>query len=63
MLHSNDDSEYYLLVQDAAAWDRFSLHGVVLVSKALPAFIILPEEVSMSSSCLSQGLLIVENAG
>ena len=32
-------------------------------SKAEPAFTILQEEVSMSSSCLTQGLLIAENAG
>ena len=31
--------------------------------KALPAFTILQEEVSMISSCLIQGLLIAENAG
>ena len=40
-----------------------SLSGVVLISKALPAFTILQEEVSMSSSSLMQGLLIAENAG
>ena len=33
------------------------------VPKALPAFTILQEEVSMISSCLIQGLLIAENAG
>ncbi len=32
-------------------------------SKAEPVFTILQEEVSMSSSCLTQGLLIAENAG
>ena len=40
-----------------------SLFGVALISKALPAFTILQEEVSMSSSSLKQGLLIAENAG
>ena len=34
-----------------------------VVSKALPAFTIHREEVSMSSSSLMQGLLIAENAG
>ena len=36
---------------------------VSIRSKAVPAFTILQEEVSMSSSCLTQGLLIAENAG
>ena len=36
---------------------------VPTIPKALPAFTILQEEVSMSSSCLTQGLLIAENAG
>tara|TARA_B100000085_G_scaffold244734_1_gene237421 strand:- start:255 stop:398 length:144 start_codon:yes stop_codon:yes gene_type:complete len=35
----------------------------VVNPKALPAFMILQEEVSMSSSCCIQGLLIAENAG
>ena len=34
-----------------------------LISNAPPAFTILQEEVSMSSSSLIQGLLIAENAG
>ena len=34
-----------------------------LASNASPAFTILQEEVSMSSSSLIQGLLIAENAG
>ena len=37
--------------------------GDVTNPKALPAFTILQEEVSMISSCLIQGLLIAENAG
>ena len=37
--------------------------GVFAIPKALPAFTILQEEVSMISSCLIQGLLIAENAG
>ena len=40
-----------------------SLRGVPTIPKALPAFTILQEEVSMISSCLIQGLLIAENAG
>ena len=57
-------TEYGPGVQDAVAWsgERF-LRGVVTVPKALPAFTILQEEVSMISSCLIQGLLIAENAG
>ena len=57
-------TEYGPVVQDAVAWrgERF-LRGVVTIPKALPAFTILQEEVSMISSCLIQGLLIAENAG
>ena len=57
-------TEYGPDVQDAVAWrgERFP-RGVVTVPKALPAFTILQEEVSMISSCLIQGLLIAENAG
>ena len=57
-------TEYGPCVQDAAAWrgDRFHL-AVLVTPKALPAFTILQEEVSMISSCLTQGLLIAENAG
>ena len=57
-------TEYGPGVQDAVAWrgERF-LRGVVTVPNALPAFTILQEEVSMISSCLTQGLLIAENAG
>ena len=40
-----------------------SLREVLIIPKALPAFTILQEEVSMISSCLIQGLLIAENAG
>ena len=51
-------------VQDAAAWrGEFIPRDVLATSKALPAFTILWEEVSMISSCLTQGLLIAENAG
>ena len=52
------------VVQDAVAWrgERFLL-GAGTTPKALPAFTILQEEVSMISSCLIQGLLIAENAG
>ncbi|WP_255599850.1 hypothetical protein [Synechococcus sp. MU1643] len=39
------------------------LREVGTTPKALPAFTILQEEVSMISSCLIQGLLIAENAG
>ena len=57
-------TEYGPEVRDAVAWrcERF-LRGVVTVPKASPAFTILQEEVSMISSCLTQGLLIAENAG
>ena len=37
--------------------------GVFAIPKALPAFTTLQEEVSMIPSCLTQGLLIAENAG
>ena len=37
--------------------------GGVSTPKASPAFAILQEEMSMISSCLTQGLLIAENAG
>ncbi len=40
-----------------------SLGGLATTPNALPAFTILQEEVSMISSCLTQGLLIAENAG
>ena len=57
-------TEYGPSVQDAAAWrGECFLREVVIVPKALPAFTILQEEVSMISSCLIQGLLIAENAG
>ena len=64
MLLITSKTEYGPIVQDAAAWrgDRF-LREVVVFPKALPAFTILQEEVSMISSCLIQGLLIAENAG
>jgi len=57
-------TEYGPVVQDAVAWrsDCF-LREVGTTPKALPAFTILQEEVSMISSCLIQGLLIAENAG
>ena len=57
-------NEYGPCVQDAAAWigDCF-LREVLVLPKALPAFTILQEEVFMISSCLTQGLLIAENAG
>ena len=57
-------TEYGPSVQDAVAWrsERF-LREVGITPKALPAFTILQEEVSMISSCLIQGLLIAENAG
>ena len=57
-------TEYGPGVQDAVAWrgERF-LRGAGTTPKALPAFTILQEEVSMISSCLIQGLLIAENAG
>jgi hypothetical protein len=57
-------TEYGPGVQDAAAWrGECFLRGVPTIPKALPAFTILQEEVSMISSCLIQGLLIAENAG
>ena len=57
-------TEYGPCVQDAAVWRGYRFHLEVLVTpKALPAFTILQEEVSMISSCLIQGLLIAENAG
>ncbi|KZR83805.1 hypothetical protein MITS9509_03228 [Synechococcus sp. MIT S9509] len=42
---------------------RFCSPEPLLISNASPAFTILQEEVSMSSSSLIQGLLIAENAG
>ena len=42
---------------------RFRSSERHLFSNASPAFTILQEEVSMSSSSLIQGLLIAENAG
>ena len=57
-------SEYGPGVKDAAAWNGESfLREALAIPKALPAFTILQEEVSMISSCLTQGLLIAENAG
>ena len=56
-------TEYGPGVQDAAAWRKCFLREVATIPKALPAFTILQEEVSMISSCLIQGLLIAENAG
>ena len=57
-------TEYGPVVPDAAAWNgEFSLREAVTIPKALPAFTILQEEVSMISSCLIQGLLIAENVG
>ena len=51
-------------VQDAVAWrGEFIPRDVPTTSKALPAFTILQEEVFMISISLTQGLLIVENAG
>ena len=51
-------------VQDAVTWrGEFIPRDVPTTSKALPAFTILQEEVLMISSSLTQGLLIVENAG
>ena len=57
-------TEYGPGVQDAVAWrsERFP-REVGMTPNALPAFTILQEEVSMSSSSLMQGLLIAENAG
>ena len=58
------NTEYGLFVQDAVAWRRdFFFREEVVNPKALPAFTILQEEVSMIPSCLIQGLLIAENAG
>ena len=55
---------YGSYVQDAVAWrGEFIPRDVPTTSKALPAFTILQEEVFMVSSSLTQGLLIVENAG
>ncbi|QNJ12389.1 hypothetical protein SynM161_02282 [Synechococcus sp. M16.1] len=57
-------TEYGPGVQDAVAWrGEGFLRGVGTTPNALPAFTILQEEVSMISSCLTQGLLIAENAG
>ena len=57
-------SLYRPVVQDAVAWrGEFIPRDVLTTSKALPAFVILQEEVSMISSSLIQGLLIAENAG
>ena len=57
-------TEYGPGVQDAAAWNcDCRLREVFTIPKALSAFTILQEEVSMISSCLIQGLLIAENAG
>jgi hypothetical protein len=62
--HITAGTEYGPGVQDAAAWrDVCFLREAGKTSKALPAFTILQEEVSMISSCLIQGLLIAENAG
>ena len=58
------ESLYRSDVQDAVAWrGEFIPRDVPTTSKALPAFTILQEEVFMISSSLTQGLLIVENAG
>ena len=57
-------TEYGPGVQDAVAWrGEFTPRDVLTPPKALPAFVILQEEVSMISSSLIQGLLIAENAG
>ena len=57
-------TEYGPCVQDVAAWrGDYFFREVLIIPKALPAFTILKEEVSMISSCLIQGLLIAENAG
>ena len=57
-------TEYGPGVQDAATWSgECFLRDANTTPKALPAFTILQEEVSMISSCLIQGLLIAENAG
>ena len=64
MLLIASKTEYGPSVQDAVTWSgECFLRGVVTIPKALPAFTILQEEVSMISSCLIQGLLIAENAG
>ena len=63
MLLITSKTEYGPGVQDAAAWKSERLSGGSAIPKALPAFTILQEEVSMISSCLTQGLLIAENAG
>ena len=64
MLHFTLKTEYGPNVQIAATWSgECFLRGVFAVPKALPAFTILQEEVSMISSCLTQGLLIAKNAG
>lgn len=56
-------TEYGPEVQNAVAWrGECFLREVITTPKALPAFTILQEEVSMISSCLIQGLLIAENA-
>ena len=63
-LHFTLKTEYGPNVQNAATWSsECFLRGVFAIPKALPAFTILQEEVSMISSCLTQGLLIAENAG
>ena len=50
--------------EDAVTWSgECFLREVITPPKALPAFTILQEEVSMIPSCLTQGLLIAENAG
>ena len=57
-------SLYGSKVQDAVAWrGEFIPRDVLTTSKALLAFTILQEEVFMISVSLTQGLLIVENAG
>ena len=57
-------TEYGPCVQDAVTWKgKCFFREVFVIPKALPAFTILQEEVSMISSCLIQGLLIAENAG
>ena len=64
MLLITSETEYGPGVQDAAAWiGDLLFREVSTIPKALPAFTILQEEVSMISSCLIQGLLIAENAG
>jgi len=58
------ETEYGFDVQDAVAWRHIVLlRKDAVIPKASPAFMILQEEVSMSSSCCMQGLLIAENAG